>query len=39
MAKVKQTVTKKTRTKKSNSGKEVCRVCHGSGFQTTPKKK
>lgn len=39
MAKVKQTVTKKTRTKKSDSGKEKCRICNGTGYQKSPKKK
>lgn len=35
--KVTKTVTKK-RVKKSDSGKEKCRICNGTGFQTTPKK-
>ena len=39
--KASQTITKTTkeRKKKVPAGKERCRVCGGSGYQTTPKKK
>lgn len=36
---VTKTTTTKERKKKVPAGKERCRVCGGSGYQTTPKKK
>lgn len=41
MARIRQTVTTKTRRRKTggDTGYEVCRVCGGSGRQRTPKRK
>ena len=41
MARIRQTVTVKTRKRKTggNSGYEVCRVCGGTGRQKSPRKK
>lgn len=39
MAKVKQTVTKKTRTKKIPEGNVQCNMCSGKGYYKKPKRK
>lgn len=38
MARVKQTVTRKTRTKKVPSGNVRCNMCGGKGYHKAPKR-